>query len=266
MLFRKQNENENVVNNVVSIPTAAISPNPSQPRIIFDDYSLTRLAVSIRQNGVMQPLSVRREGNGYQLVAGERRLRAAKLVNLEYVPCIVIEASDSESAVLAVLENIQRADLNYLEEAAAIKKLIDHYGMTQDETALRLGMAQSTVANKLRLLKLEERDKALVLKYGLNERQARALLRLPAEKREEAVKRIYMGQLNSAQTDRLVSEMLTEKPQRNIVERRHIKSVGIYINTINKTIDAMKQAGIKYDLQKRKTEDYVTYTVKIPLK
>lgn len=264
MLFKK--ENDNVINNVVSLPVAAISPNPSQPRVFFDEYALTRLAVSIRQNGVMQPLSVRKEGGGYQLVAGERRLRAAKMVNLEYVPCIIINADDSESAVLAILENIQRADLNYLEEAAALKKLIDHYGMTQDEAALKLGMAQSTVANKLRLLKLNQRDKGLVLKFGLNERQARALLRLPEEKREEAVRQISLRQLNSAQTDRFVDEMLADKPQKHITVRNHIKNVGIYVNSFNKTIEAMKQAGIKYDLQKEKTEDFLTYTVKIPLK
>ena len=118
-------QSENVVNNVISVAIGLISPNPAQPRTYFDDYALTQLAVSIQQNGIMQPLIVRRMDNGtYQLIAGERRLRAARLVNLDYVPCIVIEKEDRESAVLAILENIQRADLNYLEEAAAIRRLI----------------------------------------------------------------------------------------------------------------------------------------------
>ena len=123
-IFQKQNEK--VVNNVLNLPVSSIEPNPAQPRTYFDDYALTQLAVSIQQNGIMQPLTVRKtDTGGYQLIAGERRLRAAKLVNLEYVPCIVVDKEDKQSAVMAILENIQRADLNYLEEAAAIKRLID---------------------------------------------------------------------------------------------------------------------------------------------
>ena len=133
MIFSKQKEErktENVINNVISVPVSSIEPNPAQPRVFFDDYALTQLAVSIQQNGIMQPLIVRKTERGYQLIAGERRLRAAKLVNLDYVPCIVSEKEDRESAVMAILENIQRADLNYLEEAAAIRGLIEHYGLT----------------------------------------------------------------------------------------------------------------------------------------
>lgn len=266
MALFQNNPTEKVINRVVSLPTSAIQPNPSQPRKAFDEYALTRLAVSIRQNGVLQPLTVQREGSGYRLVAGERRLRAAKLVNLDYVPCIIVEADERQSAVLAIMENIQRADLNFFEEAEALRQLIECFGMTQDQIALQLGMAQSTVANKLRLLKLEEKDRALIMKYGLNERHARALLRLPPEKREEAVTMIYTKQLNSSKTDMLVTEMLEQRPHKTIVERNRISSVGIYINTLNKAIDAMKQAGIKYDLQKQKTDDFLTYTVRIPLK
>ena len=191
MLFKK--ENDNVINNVVSLPVAAISPNPSQPRVFFDEYALTRLAVSIRQNGVMQPLSVRKEGGGYQLVAGERRLRAAKMVNLEYVPCIIINADDSESAVLAILENIQRADLNYLEEAAALKKLIDHYGMTQDETAQRVGKSRPAVTNALRLLSLCPDVLEQVRSGKLSAGHARAVLSLKNEKQQKELLRGYLG-------------------------------------------------------------------------
>lgn len=264
---------ENVVNNVISVAIGLITPNPAQPRTYFDDYALTQLAVSIQQNGIMQPLIVRRMDNGtYQLIAGERRLRAARLVNLDYVPCIVLEREDKESAVLAILENIQRADLNYLEEAMAIKRLIDHYELTQEEAAQKLGIAQSTVANKLRLLRLSDKDKELVLRYGLTERQARAVLRLPEVKREAAVKEIYSRQLNSAQTDNYVEGLLVQleqelMPKPRIINRTNpMNTIGLYLNSFNKTVEEMKSAGIHCDMTKKKTEECIEYTLTIPLK
>lgn len=264
---------EQVVNNVISVAVGLITPNPAQPRTYFDDYALTQLAVSIQQNGIMQPLIVRRMDNGtFQLIAGERRLRAARLVNLDYVPCIVLEREDKESAVLAILENIQRADLNYLEEAMAIKRLIDHYELTQEEAAQKLGIAQSTVANKLRLLRLTDKDKELVLRYGLTERQARAVLRLPQVKREAAVKEIYAKQLNSAQTDNYVEGLLVQleqelMPKPKIINRTNpMNTIGLYLNSFNKTVEEMKSAGIHCDMTKKKTEECIEYTLTIPLK
>lgn len=275
MLFSKQKEErqtENIINNVISIPTCSIEPNPAQPRVFFDDYALTQLAVSIQQNGIMQPLIVRRTERGYQLIAGERRLRAAKLVNLDYVPCIVSDKEDRESAVMAILENIQRADLNYLEEAVAIRGLIEHYGLTQEEAAQRLGIAQSTVANKLRLLRLNDREKEAVLKYGLNERQARAILRIPEGKREQAAGEIYSKQLNTVQTDRYIEEVIAQleeeqRPKPRIINRTNpVNTIGLYINSFKKTVEQMKTAGIPCVFSGKKTEEYVEYTVKIPLK
>ncbi|MCL1822822.1 MAG: ParB/RepB/Spo0J family partition protein [Oscillospiraceae bacterium] len=266
-IFQKHNSIENPINRVVEIPVSVICPNPSQPRVIFDDYELSQLAVSIRQNGMLQPVTVRRiEGGGYELISGERRLRAAKLINMEQIPCIVIEADRESSAILAVLENIQRADLNYIEEALAIKSLIDHFGITQEDCASRLGVAQSTVANKLRLLRLTDEEKTLALRFRLNERQARALLKLPSEKRLSAIEKIGSLQLNTIQTDKFISEQLGEKP----VERKKpvwvFKQVGLYINTFNKTIESMKNAGIDCVATRNKTDDFVEYIVKIPLK
>lgn len=275
MLFSKQREEQhtdNIIGKVISVPVSSIEPNPAQPRVFFDDYALTQLAVSIQQNGIMQPLIVRRTERGYQLIAGERRLRAAKLVNLDYVPCIVSDKEDRESAVMAILENIQRADLNYLEEAVAIRGLIEHYGLTQEEAAQRLGIAQSTVANKLRLLRLTDREKEAVLKYGLNERQARAILRIPEGKREQAAGEIYARQLNTAQTDRYIDEVIAQleeeqKPKPRIINRTNpINTIGLYLNSFKKTVEQMKTAGIPCDFSKKKTEEYVEYTVKIPLK
>lgn len=258
---------ERAINNVVSLPTASIAPNPAQPRVFFDDYALTQLAVSIQQNGILQPLSVRRRENGYELVAGERRLRAAKLINLEYVPCIIVDVSETSSAVLAILENIQRSDLNFLEEALSIQKLIEFYGLTQEQAAAKLGVAQSTVANKLRLLKLSDKDKSLILRYNLNERQARAILRLPEEKRAAAISEIYVKQLNTTQADRYIEELLAEKPKPKTIRKISLSScIGLYINSFNKTVQSMKMAGITAESHKKTTEDFIEYTVKIPLR
>ncbi len=260
---------ENAVNKVVEIPINSIVPNPAQPRVVFDEYELSRLAVSIQQNGILQPLTVRRLENStdYELIAGERRLRACKLLNMSFVPCIIITATVKDSAVLAVLENLQRQDLSFMEEAYAIKNLIDYYGLTQEETAARLGTAQSTIANKLRLLKLTDEEKAMVVKYKLTERQARALLRLESEKRPDAIHYIGTNQLNTAQTDTYIDELIKGKPGKPKVRRSWTyRAVNLYINTFNKTIDAMKEAGINCETVKNRTDDFVEYVVKIPLK
>ena len=265
---QQESKPDNSVNKVVEIPVGSIVPNPAQPRVIFDDYELSRLAVSIQQNGILQPLTVRRldSGTQYELVAGERRLRACRLLNMSYVPCIVINASSRDSAVLAILENLQRADLSFMEEAYAIKNLIDYYGLTQEETAARLGTAQSTIANKLRLLKLTDEEKALVVKFKLTERQARSLLRLESEKRPDAINYIAANQLHTAQTDTYIDELLKGKPKQKVQRRWSFRAVNLYINTFNKTIDAMKEAGINCETVKNRTDDFVEYVVKIPLK
>lgn len=269
-IFQKNQSNtqSSAVNKVVEIPICSIAPNPAQPRVIFDDYELSRLAVSIQQNGILQPLTVRRLENGisYELIAGERRLRACKLLNMSYVPCIIIETTTKDSAVLAVLENLQRADLNFMEEAYAIKNLIDYYGLTQEETAARLGIAQSTIANKLRLLKLTDEEKAMVLRFKLNERQARALLRLESGRRKAAIEHISANQLNTVQADRYIDELLTDKPKQVVKKKWSFRAVNLYINTFNKTIDAMKEAGINCEARRNKTEEFMEYVVKIPLR
>lgn len=271
MIFQKsipEKNESNTVNKVVEIPISAIVPNPAQPRVIFDDYELSRLAVSIQQNGILQPLTVRKLENvpAYELIAGERRLRACRLLNMTYVPCIVISASVKDSAVLAVLENLQRADLSFMEEAYAIKNLIDYYGLTQEETAARLGVAQSTIANKLRLLKLSDEEKAMVVRYKLNERQARALLRLESSMRSDAIVHIGSNQLNSAQTDSYIDELIKGRPKQIVKRRWSFRAVNLYINTFNKTIDAMKEAGINCEAVKNRTDDFMEYVVKIPLR
>ncbi|MCL1789192.1 MAG: ParB/RepB/Spo0J family partition protein [Oscillospiraceae bacterium] len=274
---RVEPEEKNIINKVVEIEVTKILPNPAQPRVIFNDYELSQLAVSIQQNGILQPLTVRAiagrgdpdapdMGQQYELIAGERRLRAAKLAGREGVPCIVIETTGENSALWAIMENIQRSDLNYIEEAFAISRLIEYLGITQEEAAIKLGIAQSTVANKLRLLRLSDEEKSAVLRYRLNERQARALLRLPGGLRLQAIERISMQGLNSAAADRLIEEML--KPQKKPLVKKTfiVKQTALYINTFNHAIESMKKAGIPCEAKQKKTEDFIEYVVKIPLR
>ncbi|MCL1903017.1 MAG: ParB/RepB/Spo0J family partition protein [Oscillospiraceae bacterium] len=282
---KTDSEEKGVINKVVELEVTKILPNPAQPRIIFDDYELSQLAVSIQQNGILQPLTVRAitedesdlssgttgatiqpHEQKYELIAGERRLRAARLAGWGSVPCIIMETSGENSALLAIMENIQRSDLNYIEEAFAISRLIEYLGITQEEAAVKLGIAQSTVANKLRLLRLTDDEKSAVLRYRLNERQARALLRLPGGLRLQAVERISMQGLNSAATDRFIEEMLKPKKPSHTKKTFIIKQTALYINTFNHTIESMKKAGIACEAKKKKTDGFMEYVVRIPLK
>lgn len=267
MFFQKSSA---AVNAVIDLPVCAIRPNPDQPRLCFDEAALAELAASIKRSGVIQPLTVKKDelSPTYTLITGERRLRAAKLANLDYVPCIAISGDNKDCAIMAIVENIQRTDLNFIEEARAIQRLILHYGLTQEEAAARLGIAQPTVANKLRLLNLSEEQMMLLLKLGLNERQARAILRLPNEKRERAIRDIYTRQLNSSETDRYVEKLLSEsKPKPTVIRRmRTMDMVGLYINNFNRTVKEMNEAGIPCEAIKRSGDGYVEYVVKIPIK
>lgn len=258
-----------VVNKVIQVGVEDIQPNPHQPRTQFAEAELLELAASIRQNGVLQPLTVRRLADGkFELISGERRLRAAKFASLEYVPCIVMDTTARNSAVLALIENIQRQDLSYFDEAYAIDRLIDFYGMTQEDAAIKLGKAQSTIANKLRLLRLTELEKKLLMEYGMTERHARALLRIPEEAyRLEVIEKVHKSALNVCQTEQLVEQTLTQmdippRAKRVMV----ISDVRMFVNTINRAVEHMQAAGIMAKSHKTQNEDYIEYTVKIPLK
>ncbi|MCM1328277.1 MAG: ParB/RepB/Spo0J family partition protein [Ruminococcus sp.] len=255
---------EKVINKVVQIETEKILPNPYQPRRAFED--LDGLAQSIEQNGILQPLTVRRENGEIELVSGERRLRAAKLLGMETVPCIILEMSGRNSAVMALIENIQRQDLSVFDEAEAIAKLIDFYGMTQEDAAVRLGKSQSTVANKLRLLKLDGAVREKITEYGLTERHARALLKLPEERRIEAVEIVHSRNLNVESTERLIEAMLNKQREAENFRKRSavFKDVRLFVNTINKAVEMMKAAGINADSKKIQQEDFIEYIVRIP--
>ena len=259
---------EKQINRVVQISIDDISPNPYQPRTEFDVSDITSLSESIRQNGILQPLTVRKNEVGYELIAGERRLRAAKMAELECVPCIVLDISERNSAILALVENIQRQDLSFFDEANAIERLINFYGMTQEDAAIKLGKAQSTIANKLRLLKLSESEKLVIMRYGLTERHARALLRLgSSEDRMLIINRIVKFGLNVERTEQAIEEYI-EKNQIKESYRKRSKvfaDVRLFVNSINKAVETMKAAGISADSCKIQYDDFIEYRVRIPI-
>ena len=248
---------------VLDLPIDALRPNPNQPRIEFDEASLRSLSDSIRRYGILQPLTVRRTDEGYELIAGERRLRAAKLAGLREVPCLLARSSEEESALLALIENLQRRDLHYLEEAAAIARLIATYGLSQEQAAERLGKSQSAIANKLRLLQLTVDQRQFVLDNGLTERHARAVLRLPENRRSEALITIAKRRMNARQTDLYIEQVLNAAaPGRHRISM--VKDVRIFVNTIDHAIRLMTDNGVPATAHREERDGYIEYTVRIP--
>lgn len=251
---------------VMEIPIAQIKPSPWQPRRVFDEEALAGLAQSIKENGLLQPLSVRDLGSGrYELVAGERRLRALRLAGYTTAPCISLETTAQESAVFALLENLQRQDLHFFEEAEGIARLVETAGLTQEQVADRLGKSQPTVANKLRLLQLAPAVRDIITEKSLSERHARALLRLPEDMQGGALQRILDERLNVAQTDRMVEAMVGTMPAR--APRRAmpvIKDVRLFFNTVANAVTVMRRAGIEAVTSQRECEGYIEYVVRIP--
>lgn len=258
-------------NKISDIPIIKIRPNKAQPRKVFNEEDLNALSQSITENGILQPLTVRKvSATEYELIAGERRLRASVMAGLRKVPCIVIKCSEKESAVYALLENLQRSDLGMFEEARGISRLIRRYGLTQQEAAVKLGKTQSTIANKLRLLRLTYEEQEWIENAGLSERHARALLKLGDEgARREALSKIISENLNVQQSENLINLMLNSSPKNDKKQgfsKAVIKDVRIFVNTINKAIDTMRLAGIDAQSDKTDTDNFIEYTIRIPKK
>ena len=241
-----------------------IVPNPAQPRVDFDSTALSQLAESIRQNGILQPILVRRDGDRYILIAGERRWRAGKLAGLKVIPSIVQANGAKAAAILALIENLQRSDLHFFEEAAAIYTLLQDKTVTQDELARRLGMSQSALANKIRLLKLSGEEQRVILENHLTERHARALLRVnDAAARMDILKKIAEHKWNVAQSEAYIEKKMAEKAQKP--KRTFIaKDVRLFLNTIDRAVQAIRTAGVPAVAQNRETDDYYEYVVRIP--
>jgi len=247
-----------------ALPIDAIRPSPFQARTSFDEQELAGLAQSIRENGLLQPISVRKTADGsYELVAGERRLRACKLAKMQTIPAILCNYSDERTAALGLLENLQRENLNPFEQAQGLRDVMVLWDCTQAEAAKRLGMAQPTLANKLRLLQLTTDQRQFVLDNGLTERHARAVLRLPENRRSEALITIAKRRMNARQTDLYIEQVLNAAaPGRHRISM--VKDVRIFVNTIDHAIRLMTDNGVPATAHREERDGYIEYTVRIP--
>jgi ParB family chromosome partitioning protein len=245
---------------VVFLPARAIRPNPAQPRKIFREEALSELADSIRQHGILQPLSVRRVGTNYELIAGERRWRAAQQAGLTEIPCIVMTMDEKESGMAAMIENLQRQDLDFVEEANGIANLMEKWSMSQEQAARLLGKSQSAVANKLRLLKHSQPVLNALRTHGLTERHARALLKLPTEPEKMAAIAVIarMG-LSVARTESYIASLLEGKTRKT--DR---VDLGAFLNNLNQTLQKIQLSGIPAVSERRETDRQIVLTITIP--
>lgn len=249
---------------VVYLPIDSITPSPFQARKTFSQQDIQKLAVSILQNGLLQPISVRPMADGtYQLIAGERRWRACKMAAMSTIPALIYYFEDEKTAALSLLENLQREQLNPFEQARALRDLLCLWNCTQEAGARRLGIAQPTLANKLRLLTLDDEQEKICVEAGLTERHARAVLRLPdGEMRTRALKAIVQNSYNVQQTEQFVSKILENKPRPQ--RRMMVKDVRIFVNTIERAVKLMTGNGIPATATKKEQGDYIEYVVRIP--
>ena len=260
---------------LVEVNVASIHPNPYQPRATFDEESIAELAQSIQQVGLLQPLLVRKVDDGYELVAGERRLRAVTSLGMEKVACIVQQDIEDESSeMMALIENLQREDLHYLEEAQCYQKLLETYGLTQEELANRLGKSQSSIANKLRLLKLSDEVKAAMTEKRLSERHARALLKLTDDKqRLDAVEKIAEKGLSVKETEQMVEKTLNKaydekqdgaKPRLNLM--LIVRDYRLFMNTINQAVNQLRESGMTVEVEQSDRADGVDIKISVTRK
>ncbi len=255
-------------NRILSVSVDAIVKNPNQPRKIFEESALFELAESIRACGIIQPLTTRKIGdNSYELIAGERRLKAAKLIGLSQVPVIVMNVNEDTSALLALIENLQRKDLTFFEEALSYERLIREFAYTQEELAFKLGKKQSTIANKLRLLKLSDEMKAKIVEHQLTERHCRALLRIEQEElRKKVLAAVISRNLNVAETETYIDRLLRAEVVREKKEKRLIplfKDIRIFSNTVKQAVEMMNKAGLPTNSRKSETDSYIEYVIRI---
>ena len=256
---------------IVTLPVGAIKPNPHQPRRQFDPEELRELGESIRLYGILQPLTVRKTGSTtFELVAGERRLRAAVLAGMETVPCILLNVDAEQSGLLALVENLQRKDLDFIEEAEGLRSLIRSYGMSQEEAARCISKSQSAVANKLRILKLPPELLAKLRSAGYTERHARALLRLETpEAQWEAAEAVIAGDLTVAKTEAYVDALLQRGAEEQKKKKRKapvvvLKDVRIFLITVTRGLSMMNRSGVRAVCERSDTESELVLTIRIP--
>lgn len=267
--MRSRQKGEFLSSRVQYISLSRIRPNPQQPRCSFDEEGLQELAASIRSFGILQPLTVRKVGGDYQLIAGERRLRAARIAGIGQVPCLIAEVGEEDAGLLALIENLQRRDLDCFEEAKAIAKLICRYGLSQEQAAEKLGKTQSAIANKLRLLRLNEAVQQTIREQGLTERHARALLRLTDEEEQRAALQVVAAKKwNVAQTEEYIERKLSELQVQPANRRTTyvIKDVRLFLNSVERGLRLMRTAGVDAATERSDTDDTIVLTIRIPRK
>lgn len=264
--------NKRLMRSVAYIPVDDILPGQMQPRRHFSRQGLEELRDSIAEHGVLQPLTVRSRGESFELIAGERRLRAAKMAGLYEVPCIIMDVDMEKSGIIALIENIQRRDLDFIEEAEGISQLVRLFGLSQEEVARALGKSQSAVANKLRILRLGYPILERLRSEGLSERHARALLRLEdGEKQQEALDFIIDQRMNVAAAEEYIARLAAPQPQPEARAPRRkslfvMKDVRVFMNSLNRSLDLVRQGGIDATLSRAETESDLVLTVRIPKK
>lgn len=250
---------------LINLKAEDIIPKHDQPRKNFDEYELSKLSDSIRENGILQPLIVRPAGGGkYLLIAGERRLRAAGLAGLKKLPCIIRRTDDVTADCYTIIENLQRSDLSVFEEAEGINRLMSIHGLPQSEIAEKLGIAPSTLSNKLRLLKLSPEIRERIIAARLTERHARALLRIPEEKRSDALDHIIAKQLTLPESESYIDSLLTPPERKQAPLRKcALGDVRLFANSLSKMVDTMRRGGITAQTRKNETDTHIEYTVVI---
>lgn len=259
-------EGESSKEKVIQARIDHLQPNPYQPRKSFPEEKIAELTQSIKTYGLLHPIIVRRAGRAYQIVAGERRVIACRNLGWKTIPAIVKELSDSAVAAMALIENLQRENLGYLDEAAGYARLIQTFNLTQEVLAQRLGKSQSTIANKMRLLKLPEEVKDLLVKEQLSERHARALLRLnSAEQQKKMVQEIIQRDLTVSDTekriDRLVERKEIEKP--GMQRKGMVRDMRIFLNTIHQAIKIIEGSGLSPEVEEKVEQDYIEVTIRL---
>ncbi len=258
---------------IIYIDNNSITVNPNQPRKFFSLESISELSNSIKEHGILVPLSIRYTKGHYELIAGERRLRASKLAGLQQVPCIIVDADTEKSQVLAIIENLQRENLNFIEEAEAFQSLLKDYGYTQEILAKKICKNQSTIANKLRLLKLEPDVKDVLIKNNLTERHARALLKLPTpETQLEILDKVVNNTLNVAKTESLIENFLNKSSESKLSAEQRlkqqkikmiVKDVKIFVNQIKLAVETIKNSGINATYEVNQSSTGYTIVVNI---
>ncbi len=247
---------------LVYLAPEKVDPSPYQARREFEPDCLAELADSIRENGLLQPITVRKFEGHYQLIAGERRLRACIMANIHQIPAILYDQTDEQAAALGLLENIQRRDLDPFEQARGIRDVMSLWACSQADAARRLGISQPTLANKLRLLQLSDAQQTFIVQNGLTERHARAALRLPDALRDQALGYMASHHLTARAADTYIDDLLNARPKPRKLPM--VKDVRIFVNTINHAIRLMTENGVPASTTKRETEGYIEYTVRIP--